>query len=225
MIMQTISRFLLACVLVIGTIQGSAERNMPIGWGAVTAVGLVGSAVAAYKLAKSKNTLKKVRAALKKNLRSMRLQMDEEDAEHSISVSALVLTIAGLVSLLGGYKVGAAVLSQQQVASAPSASQSAAAPELRPGDRGYREMRPGFNSKGERIWQSDSAAPLSEPSLPPVPGKKASVPRPACSHLSFAPRDVDRSAWGKKLANDRDEQLKQECAAFNALFEPDGSRK
>jgi hypothetical protein len=223
--MQSISQFLLACVLVIGTIQGSAERNMPIGWGAMTAVGLMGSAVAVYKLAKSKNTLKKVRAALKKNQRSMRLQIDEEDAEHSLSISTTALVIAGIVSLLGGYKIAAAILSQKQVGSAPSASRPAAAPELRPRDPGYREMRPGFNSKGECIWQSDSAEPLSEPSLPPVPGKKASVPRPACSHLSFAPRDVDREAMNKRLAQGHARQIEQERDEFNELFKPDGSRK
>lgn len=185
MIMQSISRFLLACVLVIGTIQGSAERNMPIGWGAMTAVGLMGSAVAVYKLAKSKNTLKKVRAALKKNQRSMRLQIDEEDAEHSLSISTTALVIAGVVSLLGGYKIAAAILSQQQVASAPSASRSAAAPELRPGDPGYREMRPGFNSKGELIWQSDSAEP--RPASEPRRFKATERPKGLGPHYGWDP--------------------------------------
>ncbi len=185
MIMQTISRFLLACVLVIGTIQGSAERNMPIGWGAMTAVGLMGSAVAVYKLAKSKNTLKKVRAALKKNQRSMRLQIDEEDAEHSLSISTTALVIAGVVSLLGGYKIAAAILSQKQVGSAPSASRPAAAPELRPGDPGYREMRPGFNSKGERIWQSDSAEP--RPASEPRRFKATERPKGLGPHYGWDP--------------------------------------
>ena len=185
MIMQTISRFLLACVLGIGTIQSSTERNIPIGWGVVTAVGLMASAVAVYKLTKSKNTLKKVRAALKKNLRSMRLQIDEEAAEHGISVSTLVLTVAGLVSLLGGYKVGAAVLSQQQVASAPSASRPATAPELRPGDPGYRETRPGFNSKGEYIWPADPAAP--RPASEPRRFKATERPKGLGPHYGWDP--------------------------------------
>jgi len=109
--------------------------------------------------------------------------------------------------LLGGYKVGAAVLSQQQVASAPSASRPATAPELRPGDPevasvpsasrpatapelrpgdpGYRETRPGFNSKGEYIWPADPAAP--RPASEPRRFKATERPKGLGPHYGWDP--------------------------------------
>ncbi len=135
-------------------IQGSFQRDIPVGWGVAAAVGLVGSVAGAYTLAAAKMRLKKIRAELAKKPRRVKLQVDEENAHNRVFAGSALLTLAGLLTLLSAYKVKVANtgLHQEQKGASTEPARMPDVP-LKPGAPGYKETRSGYDSKGHLLSQ------------------------------------------------------------------------
>ncbi len=128
--------------------QVSAQRNIPVGWSIAATAGVIGGVVGVYKLAAAKVRLKKIRAELAKKPRSVKLQVDEENAYQGVLVGSTVLTLAGILALVSAYKVRAAV-SESGAAGGSTADLPVVKPK--PGGPDYKETREGYDSQGNLI--------------------------------------------------------------------------